>query len=257
MSADSLSEFLECNAVHEKPGVCMNKSTGRRIAACLPMHSFGHPVDLDRIAEICRRWDIPLIEDAAESLGSLYHQQHTGTFGLLGILSFNGNKIITTGGGGMILTRNEEIGRNAKYLTTQAKVPHPWEFYHDRTGYNYRLPNINAALGVAQMEQLPMFLEKKRILAQNYHDFFSELGIETIHEPPGSRSNYWLNAILLKDRAERDAFLEYTNGRGIKTRPAWTLMTKLPMFAKARRTELRNAEWIEDRLVNLPSSVIK
>lgn len=236
-----------------------NKGTGRRISCCVPMHTFGHPCRIDEIIEICNEFNIPVVEDAAESLGSFYKGQHTGTFGKIGVLSFNGNKVITTGGGGMLLFNNEELAKKAKHLTTQAKVPHPWEFNHDAIGYNYRMPNINAALGLAQLEQLPMFLESKRKIAQAYKNFFSTLtsALNFISEPPNSKSNFWLNCILLNSKEERDVFLKYSNENGVMTRPAWTLMNKLPMFANAECGDLHNATFIEDRLVNLPSSAFK
>lgn len=242
-----------------------NKSTGRRIAACVPMHTFGHPCRIDEIVEICNRYNIKVVEDAAESLGSYYKNQHTGTFANIGVLSFNGNKTITTGGGGMLLFKNEELAEHAKHLTTQAKMPHKWEFRHDHIGYNYRMPNINAALGCAQMEQLPIFLEGKRNLAKKYASFFSTskspLGgfrgsLTFISEPPHSASNYWLNAILLNNKEERDQFLEETNNAGVMTRPVWELMNRLPMFQNAQYGDISNAEWLADRLVNIPSSVI-
>ena len=234
----------------------VNKLTGRRISACVPMHTFGHPSRIDEIANICRKYNISLLEDAAESLGSFYKGRHTGTFGEIGILSFNGNKIITSGGGGMLLFNDDEMAKKAKHLTTQAKVPHSWEFIHDEIGYNYRMPNINAALGVAQLEQVEGFLVAKRILAKKYENFFSQQSIAFVKEPKYSKSNYWLNTVLLKDRNERDKFLEFTNKDGIMTRPVWELMNRLPMFKEAQCCDLSNAEWIADRLVNIPSSVI-
>jgi perosamine synthetase len=256
LSPESLSAFLEEFAEVREDGSCYNKRSGRRISACVPMHTFGHPVHIDKIVNICSSYSIPVVEDAAESLGSSFKNKHTGTFGSIGILSFNGNKIITTGGGGMIITNNDEIAALAKHLTTQAKVPHPWEFNHDRIGYNYRLPNLNAALGCAQMEQIDLFLEKKRALAHRYADFFSNLDIIFFMEPVDCVSNYWLNTIILKDRQERDIFLEYTNKHGVMTRPAWTLMNRLPMFSESQNAGLNNAGWLADRIVNIPSSVI-
>jgi aminotransferase in exopolysaccharide biosynthesis len=243
----------------------INKNTGNRISACIPMHTFGHPCRIDEIVDVCKEYNIPVIEDAAESLGSFYKNQHTGTFGKLGILSFNGNKTITTGGGGMILTDDEELGNHIKHLTTQAKVPHPWQYIHDHIGYNYRMPNINAAMGVAQMEKIEEIIANKRQTAQAYQEFFNnskpnqqlnESTIQHINEPPNSRSNFWLNAILLNNRKERDEFLEYTNENGIKTRPIWRLMNKLNMFKDCKTGNLGNAEWLEDRVVNLPSSFV-
>jgi perosamine synthetase len=236
---------------------CYNRGTGRRIKAVVPMHTFGHPVDLDALAAVCSRYRIELIEDAAESLGSLYKGRHTGNWGRVSALSFNGNKIITTGGGGAILTNDEELAARAKHLTTTAKVPHRWEFNHDQVGYNYRLPNLNAALGCAQLEQLPEFLASKRSLAGRYRKAFQGVaGVSFICEPEFASSNYWLNALLLdEDRAgERDRLLALTNDSGIMTRPAWTLMHKLPMFADCPRMELPVARSLERRLVNIPSS---
>ncbi|WP_321334262.1 LegC family aminotransferase [uncultured Bacteroides sp.] len=232
-----------------------NKQTGRRIKACVPMHTFGHPVHLDELVEICHRYHLELVEDAAESIGSFYHGQHTGTFGKIGVLSFNGNKTITTGGGGMLLFRDEELAKLAKHISTQAKVPHQWEFVHDHIGYNYRMPNINAALGCAQLETLPLFLEKKRELATTYKAYFDSIGVEFMTEPEGCRSNYWLNTIIMKDKEERDAFLEYTNSHGVMARPIWQLMNKLPMFSQAECGDLSNCIYFEERIINIPSSV--
>lgn len=256
MSPNSLKAFLEKFAEIKNDGDCYNKSTGRKISACLPVHIFGHPCRIGEIVEICSLYNIPVIEDAAESIGSRYKGKHTGTFGKLGILSYNGNKTITTGGGGMILTDDEELGKMAKHLTTQAKVPHAWEYVHDHVGYNYRMPNLNAALGVAQMESLDLFIMKKRELAQNYRTFFDSMGISFFIEPQNAYSNYWLNAVLLENREERDKFLEFSNSNKVMTRPAWRLMNQLPMFKGCQAFQLENAEWIGERLVNLPSSVI-
>jgi perosamine synthetase len=233
----------------------INIKTGRRVSACLPMHTFGHPCRIEEIVEICNQYHIPVVEDAAESLGSFYKGQHTGTFGKIGVLSFNGNKILTTGGGGMLLFHDEELAKHAKHLTTQAKMPHLWEFAHDEIGYNYRMPNINAALGLAQLEQLDGFLASKRKLAGEYKNFFEKTDMTFIPEPENARSNYWLNCILLKDKAERDEFLKYTNENGVMTRPAWQLMDELPMFKHCQTDELKNAYEFSDRLVNIPSSV--
>jgi len=227
----------------------------KKITACVPMHTFGHPCKIDRILEICNRYHIPVVEDAAESIGSYYKGQHTGTFGKLGILSFNGNKTITTGGGGMILTNDDELGTLAKHITTTAKKPHPWKFEHDMTGYNYRLPNINAALGCAQMEMLPEILKNKRETAQIYQDYFKTIAdIEFITEPQECISNYWLNAILLKNEEERDAFLKQANAQKVMCRPAWILMNKLEMFSHCLKAEIPISEEIESKLVNIPSS---
>ena len=241
-----------------RPEGCFNKKTGRRIKAVVPMHTFGHPVDMDPLVEICCKQRLELIEDAAESLGSYYKGVHTGKWGRLSVLSFNGNKIVTTGGGGAILTNDESLARLAKHLSTQAKPPHPWSFNHDRVGYNYRMPNINAALGCAQLEQLPAFIEKKRALAKRYQEVFAEVeGVKIFKEASYARSNYWLNVLLLNEKysTERDRLLGLTNGRGIMTRPAWTLMHKLPMYVNCPRMDLSGAESLERRIINLPSSV--
>lgn len=254
LSPTKMEEWIEEHA-ELRGDALYNKHTGRRIKACVPMHTFGHPVHLDKLVEVCRTYHLELVEDAAESIGSYYHGQHTGTFGRVGVVSFNGNKTITTGGGGMLLLQEEELAKKAKYLSTQAKVPHQWEFVHDEIGYNYRMPNINAALGCAQLEMLPLFLAKKRELAALYKGYFDALGVAFITEPEGTCANYWLNAVLLKDRVERDAFLEYTNGHGVVTRPIWQLMNRLPMFEQAMCGDLSNSEYLSDRIVNLPSSV--
>jgi aminotransferase in exopolysaccharide biosynthesis len=256
LSPTKLAEFLQENAILKDDGCAYNKTTGHRFAACVPMHTFGHPARIDEIVSICRNYNIPCIEDAAESLGSYYKNKHTGTFGLFGTLSFNGNKIITTGGGGMILTDNEELAKKAKHLTTQAKVPHAWEFVHDHIGYNYRLTNLNAALGCAQMEQLPGFVRKKRELANVYKKFFETTEFHFFTEPEHAEANYWLNVLILKNRAERDAFLSFTNQQGVMSRPIWELMNRLPMFNHCQCANLENAEWLADRVVNIPSSVI-
>ncbi len=222
------------------------------IKAVVPMHTFGHPCRIDEIKQICDKYNVKLIEDCAESLGSYYKGIHTGNFGEIGVLSFNGNKIITTGGGGMLLFNDEKLADKAKHLTTQAKVPHQWEFVHDEIGYNYRMPNLNAALGVAQFEKMPMFLEKKRALAKKYKEFFGERFVD---EPANSKSNFWLQSLLLDNAKQRDEFLEYTNDNGVMTRPAWTLMNKLKMFKDCKCGDLSNALWLEDRLVNIPSGV--
>lgn len=254
MSPDALRAFLEEFGDRREDG-CFNRSTGRRIAACQPMHTFGHPVRIDEIAAICSEWGILLVEDAAESLGSFFKDRHTGTFGRLGVFSFNGNKIITTGGGGMIVTDDEGLARRAKHLTTTAKVPHAYEYVHDELGYNFRMPNLNAALGCAQMDQLLGFLVAKREVAKRYADFCAGHGIEFVDEPAGARSNYWLNTIILDSKAERDAFLEDTNAQGIMTRPIWRLMNELPMYARCQHDGLAMSQWLADRVVNLPSSV--
>jgi dTDP-4-amino-4,6-dideoxygalactose transaminase len=219
------------------------------------MHTFGHPARIDEISEICGDWGIPLVEDAAESLGTYYKGQHTGTFGRVGVLSFNGNKIVTTGGGGMIVTDDATLAAQAKHLTTTAKVDHPYEYVHDQLGYNFRMPNLNATLGCAQMEQLPGFLATKREIAGRYAEFCAEHGLGFVGEPENARSNYWLNAIVLENRKARDAFLKATNDQGIMTRPIWRLMNELPMYADCQHDGLEVSKWLEDRVVNLPSSV--
>ncbi|PKO98489.1 MAG: aminotransferase DegT [Bacteroidetes bacterium HGW-Bacteroidetes-8] len=234
----------------------LNIKTGKRITACVPMHTFGHPARIDEIIKICNDYNIPVVEDAAESLGSYYKGQHTGTFGKIGVLSFNGNKILTTGGGGMLLFMDEILAKKAKHLTTQAKLPHPWEFAHDEIGYNYRMPNINAALGLAQLEQLPQFLKSKRKIASFYCDFFDSLSMIFIKEPPNSSSNYWLNSILLQNHEERDEFLKIMNENEIMTRPVWNLMNTLDMFRFYETDQLVNSYNIAEKLVNLPSSPI-
>lgn len=253
MSPEKLDEFLQTSTFQKEDG-CYNRISGCKITACVPVHVFGHPVKIDLIKEICDRNRIMLIEDSAESLGSFYKGRHTGTFGALGVLSFNGNKIITTGGGGMIVTDDEALAKRAKHITTTARLPHKWAFVHDEVGYNYRMPNINAALGCAQMEELKRFIESKRELAEKYSEFFDKIGIKFFTEPEGAKSNYWLNTIILKDMTERDSFLEYSNSKGIMTRPVWTLMNRLEMYKDCQSTSLENSVWIEERAVNIPSS---
>jgi perosamine synthetase len=254
LSPSRLDHFLK-EKTFLKGKECFHRESGKRIAACVPMHTFGHPAEIDSLMEVCARYKIPLIEDAAESLGSTFKKQHTGTFGLLGVYSFNGNKTITCGGGGMIVTNNEKLGKLAKHLTTQAKVPHPWKFVHDSIGYNYRLPNLNAALACAQMEQLDSFVSKKRELAETYRKFFTNTAITFVTEPDNTSANFWLNAILLSNKNERDAFLAFTNDRKIMTRPAWDLMPNLEMFKNCITEDITNARYVEERLVNIPSSV--
>jgi perosamine synthetase len=235
-----------------------NRFTGARIKAVVPMHTFGHPVDLDPLMELCHRWKLEMIEDAAESLGSFYKERHTGTFGRIGILSFNGNKIVTSGGGGALLFNNEAEAKLAKHLTTTARKPHKWEYFHDMLGYNFRMPNLNAALGCAQLENLPGFLERKRKLALQYVKAFKNItGVKVVKEPSFAHSNYWLNALLLDEgvASQRDTLLEATNASGIMTRPAWTLMHRLPMYKNCPRMDLCVAESLEKRIVNIPSSV--
>lgn len=255
LSPKSLKDFLKENC-EIQDGKCFNKTTSKIIKACVPMHTFGHPCKIDEIQAICNDWKIKLVEDAAESLGSYYKDKHTGTFGKVGAFSFNGNKIITSGGGGVIVTDDEVLAKRAKHLTTTAKVPHPNEYVHDEIGYNYRLPNINAALLVAQLEQLEMFLESKRALAKEYETFFSASeNAQFIKEPQDSRSNYWLQAVLLHDKEQRDEFLKFTNENGVMTRPIWRLMNELVMFQDCQCASLENAKYLEERVVNIPSSV--
>jgi len=248
-----LEQFLSTHTRHDSAG-CINKSTGKRIAAVVPMHTFGLPCHLEELLEICARYGIPMVEDAAESLGSFYHGRHTGTFGQLGTLSFNGNKTITTGGGGMILTSDPELARRAKHLTTTAKLGHPYEFVHDEIGYNYRLPNLNAALGCAQMEMLPHLLDSKREVALAYAAFLNGSDIRLMTEMPGTRANYWLNAVVLKDRDEREAFLAATHQSHIMTRPVWRLLSELPMYSHCQSDDLSMARKLEQQVVNIPSS---
>ena len=254
LSPSALSAFLDEQA-ERRPEGCFNKHSGRRIAAVVPMHSFGLPARIEALVEICDAWGLPLIEDAAESLGSSVGGRHTGTFGRLGAFSFNGNKTITCGGGGCIVTDDEHLARKAKHLSTTAKLPHAWDFFHDEVGYNYRLPNLNAALACAQLEQLPAILENKRATAAAYATFCAAEGIAFLGERESTRSNYWLNAILVDPPALRNAFLEYSNGQGVMTRPVWKLMQHLPAFASAQAGPLDNAQWLESRVVNIPSSV--
>ena len=254
LSAEKLQEFLAENATL-KDGFCYNKVTGRKISTLIPMHTFGHIGAVQEIAAVCDHFNITLIEDAAESLGSFVKTKHAGTFGKLGILSFNGNKVITTGGGGMIITDDPDLAKRAKHITTTAKIPHPYEYIHDEIGYNYRMPNINAALGCAQLEQIDVILVKKRELASLYKAFIQDLDFSFIEEPSGSRSNYWLNAVMFDDKNMRDAFLKETNDNGVMTRPIWQLMNKNNMFKKCFFGDLTNANWLEERVVNIPSSV--
>lgn len=255
LSPQSLCNWLKNNVKTDtKTGKPVNKTSGKIISACIPMHTFGHPCRIDDIINICNRFNIPVVEDAAESLGSYYKNQHTGTFGKLGVLSFNGNKTITTGGGGMLLTKDENLGNHIKHLTTQAKVAHSWEYIHDHIGFNYRMPNINAALGIAQMERIEDFLTNKRETAQLYESFFNDSDIEFLKEPIDCKSNYWLNAILLENIDNRNEFLRFTNENGIMTRPIWRLMNKLEMFRNCQTDELLNSVWLESRIVNIPSS---
>ncbi|WP_036693409.1 LegC family aminotransferase [Pedobacter glucosidilyticus] len=255
MSPSSLKLFLHQYGEKRADGFTYNKQSQKRIKACVPMHTFGLPCRIDEIAEICNQWNISLIEDAAESLGSYYKNRHTGTFGKIGTFSFNGNKTVTCGGGGALITNDATLAKRAKHLSTQAKQAHPWAFLHDEIGYNYRMPNLNAALACAQLEQLNTFVENKRVLASSYKNFFQDLAIPFVQELPEAQSNYWLNAILWKDIEEREAFLKYANDNGVMSRPVWELMHRLPMFSTAQKAHLSNSEYIADRLVNIPSSV--
>lgn len=257
LSPAALREWLEKHTVKDAGNVLRNKSTGRRVKSVVPMHTFGHPCRIEEIASICDEYCLELVEDAAESIGSFYKGKHTGTFGRIGAISFNGNKTITTGGGGMLLFNDEKLADLAKHLTTQAKVPSRWEFIHDHIGYNYRMPNINAALGCAQLEEISGFLASKRKTAEIYREFFASEpgGIKFMAEPTESVSNYWLNAIAFPTREERDRFLQYSNDHGVMTRPIWELMWRLPMFEHCERDSQTNTVLLADTIVNLPSSV--
>lgn len=257
MSPRALAEFLNRYAVKNSQGETVHKQTGQRFAAVVPMHTFGHPVQLDELQVVCAEWNVVLIEDAAESLGSYYKNQHTGSLGRYGVLSFNGNKIITTGGGGMVLCRDAADGVRAKHITTTAKVPHAYEFYHDEPGFNYRLPNLNAALGCAQMERLGVFLEQKRKLAQHYEDFFKDSNLLFVKEPSYAKSNYWLNAILCPNKETRDRMLLELNQKGVMCRPVWQLMHTLPMFKSAPRDDLTLSKQVAETLLNIPSSPVE
>jgi len=255
LSPSLLKEYLQ-KIVEMRDGECFNKKTNKKIAACVPMHTFGLPLYIDELVNVCNEYNIPIVEDAAESLGSYYKGKHTGTFGQIGIFSFNGNKTVTSGGGGAIVTNDDEIAKRAKHISTQAKIPHKWEFLHDEIGYNYRMPNLNAALACAQLEQLKFYVENKRELSDLYNNFLdSNKNINLVRETENSKANYWLNAVLLKNREKRDAFLEQTNSKGIMTRPIWELMNRLEMFKNCPKSDLLNSEWLSDRLVNITSSV--
>lgn len=255
LSPESLKLFLEKNAVLRE-GQAYNQISGKRIGAVVPMHTFGHPVRIDEIVQVCDQYNIAVVEDAAESLGSYYKERHTGIFGKLGAFSFNGNKTVTCGGGGAIVTNDPLLATRAKHITTTAKVPHPWEYTHDEIGYNYRMPNLNAAMACAQLEKLYDFVIKKRVLASEYISFGSKNDIKFVEEPKDAKSNYWLNAICTTDRNERDLVLSELNENGVMCRPIWTLLHKMPMFSESYKDEQLNAQWLEDRIVNVPSSVI-
>ena len=255
MSPNSLKLFLEKNC-EIKDGKCINRTTKKLIKACVPMHTFGHPCRIDEIKDICNQWNISLVEDSAESLGSYYKDKHTGTFGKIAAFSFNGNKVITSGGGGVIITDDEKLAKKAKHITTTAKIPHPYEYVHDQIGYNYRMPNLNAALLVAQLEQLDSFLKSKRELAILYKELFKKQdSIEFVEELQDSTSNYWLQAIKFENRLQRDEFLEFTNKNGVMTRPIWKLMSELKMYEDCQQDDLKNSKYLQDRVVNIPSSV--
>jgi len=253
LSPKALKDFLEKNCIL-KNNQCINTNTNKVIKACVPMHTFGHPCRVDEIVSICNEWNIEVIEDSAEALGSFYKNKHVGTFGKVGIFSFNGNKIITSGGGGMVVTDDEYIAKKIKHLTTTAKVPHPYEYIHDAIGYNYRMPNINAALLLAQLENIDLFLNKKRELAKIYNDFFKSIDIKFITEPKNAKSNYWLNAIMIDNKKE---FLEYSNKNGVMTRPIWRLINKLDMYNNYQTDSLKNANYLEKVVVNIPSGCNK
>ena len=254
MSPAALRAWLEANS-ETRDEVCVNINTGARISACVPMHTFGLPVRVEAIASVCDEYGIPLIEDAAESLGSYVGKEQTGTFGAAATFSFNGNKIITTGGGGMVLTNDPALAGRCKHLTTTAKRAHPYEFFHDDIGYNYRLPNLNAALGVAQMETLVETLEIKAEIAQGYKALCDDLNVRYLDGLEGTTPNYWLNGIQLEDRESRDTVLKLTNEAAVMTRPIWRLMTELPMYADCQHDGLKNSKWLVDRVINVPSSV--
>jgi len=254
LSPKALKLFLSNHTIY-KDGKTINRQSGKHIIACIPMHTFGNVCRIEELLEICNEYNIQLIEDAAESLGSLSNNKHTGTFGVMGAISFNGNKIITTGGGGMIITDDENLAIKAKHITTTAKIAHPYEYNHDQIGFNYRMPNLNAALGKAQVENLDYFIKEKRLVAKKYMNFFDEAGVGFVTERAGTVSNYWLNAILLSNSEERDSFIKSTNKAGVMTRPIWTLMTDLDMFKDCQHDDLSNSIWLQARVVNIPSSV--
>lgn len=254
LSPSSLENWLEQHAKMDEKKVCRHKITHQIIRAVVPMHTFGHPVELDEILAICNTWHLTLIEDAAESLGSFYKGKQTGTMGQFSAISFNGNKIITTGGGGMVLCADETEGKKIKHLTTTAKIPHPYEFFHDEAGFNFRMPNINAALGCGQIQSLPRFLAEKRAIAESYADFFAGSEYQFVMEPDYAKSNYWLNAVICPNSTTREKMLHDTNAQSIMTRPVWKLMHRLPMYQHCHRDTLKNSEWLEQHLINLPSS---
>lgn len=255
LSPKSVESFLE-EYGELRDGVCYNKKTNKKIAACMPMHTFGFPVHLDELINVCEKWNIPVVEDAAESIGSEYKGKPTGSFGKLGVFSFNGNKIVTSGGGGVIVTNDVELGILAKHLTTTAKVPHPYEYVHDQIGYNFRMPNLNAALACAQLEQLNLFIDNKRNLANQYNTFFNSIGVKFRIETKDTKANYWLMCVELENKKERDSFLKETNENKVMTRPIWQLIFKSPLYSNFQKDAQTNAMFLEDRIVNIPSSVI-
>tara|TARA_B100000795_G_scaffold149849_1_gene112227 strand:- start:6208 stop:7356 length:1149 start_codon:yes stop_codon:yes gene_type:complete len=254
LSPNSLLKFLESSCEVRDDQKCWNKISNKEIVACVPMHTYGFPVEMDKLNEVCANYNLPIIEDAAESFGSLYRNKSTGTLGKIGTLSFNGNKIITSGAGGMIITNDKNLAKRAKHLTTTAKIDHPWEFIHDEVGYNYRMPNINAALGISQIKKLPKILKNKRKIAIEYKNWGKDNNIKFIDESKASSANFWLNTMIAKDLNERDEILKQTNNLGIMTRPAWKPMHKLDMFRDSHKTQLINTDWAYDRIINLPSS---
>jgi perosamine synthetase len=256
LSPNSVNSFLHVYG-EMRDGVCYNKKTNKKIAACMPMHTFGFPVHLDELITVCNKWNIPVVEDAAESIGSEYKGIPTGGFGKLGVFSFNGNKIVTSGGGGAIVTNDFELGIKAKHLTTTAKVPHPFEYIHDEIGYNFRMPNLNAALACAQLEQLDLFIKNKRKLALEYSIYFESKGVKFRTELPNTKVNYWLMCLELDNKKDRDLFLKETNESKVMTRPIWQLIFKSPLYSNFQRDTQENAIFLEDRIVNIPSSVRK
>ena len=254
LSPNAVQAFLE-EYGELRDGVCYNKNTNKKIAACMPMHTFGFPVHLDELIIICKKWNISIVEDAAESIGSEYKDMPTGSFGKLSVFSFNGNKIVTSGGGGVIVTNDLDLGIKAKHLTTTAKVPHPYEYVHDEIGYNFRMPNLNAALACAQLEQLETFIQNKRNLALEYNIFFESQGIKFRKELPNTKANYWLMCLELENKKDRDIFLKDTNENKVMTRPIWQLIFKSPIYSIFQRDSQENAIYLEDRIVNIPSSV--
>lgn len=255
LSPKALEQFLIQNAELRNDG-SYNKKTGKKISACMPMHTFGFMCRIDEIVEICNKWKISVVEDAAEALGSKYKGKSSGSFGLLGAFSLNGNKIVTSGGGGAITTNDINLGNEAKHLTTTAKKPHKWKYTHDRVGYNFRLPNINSALACAQLEQLDDMKNSKKKIFNQYKNFFKNTEINFVDIPKDTNWNYWLMSIMLENKRDRDIFLKETNQKGIMTRPIWTLMYRLPMYKENQKDSQKNAEYLEERIVNLPSSAI-